>query len=288
MIRIPNYNVVVPTVPELRLTGKRRLDPTGDRGELVHTFTATETTVVTLPWIPTASEWIEVYIDNIRLINPRITSALGGSLFEVYNLISNNILQFTRPITGEVKIICDTKATHWWGSVIINPKNNQAEFEYKTLHDFNFYDWPIIGGSATGFNYKIYYEPGPKFESNSYVLVDNCEPTIFNGNYQVKSSTLGSVTFMANTAARTTMTKSGKISGFGNGTVKKTVGISLYSEPVIITQPYYGYARLTTDRQSIAYTPNIGFIGVDTFSWALINQHGQIGDPKCVTIQISV
>ena len=63
-------------------------------------------------------------------------------------------------------------------------------------------------------------------------------------------------------------------------------GIGLYSEPVIITQPYHGYARLTADRKGIAYIPNLNYTGNDAFSWALINQHGQIGEPRCVNISV--
>ena len=83
------------------------------------------------------------------------------------------------------------------------------------------------------------------------------------------------------------MQKPGTIDGFGNATVKELQGISLYTEPVIITQPQHGYARLSGDRQSIAYVPNVGYKGNDTFSWAMINQHGQISSPKCVQIKIS-
>jgi hypothetical protein len=83
------------------------------------------------------------------------------------------------------------------------------------------------------------------------------------------------------------MTRPGTITGFGNATVKELQGISLYAEPVIITQPQHGYARLTGDRQGIAYVPDVGYKGNDTFSWALINQHGQIGAPKCAQIRIA-
>jgi hypothetical protein len=286
MIKIPNYNVVVPVTPDLRLFGKQRLTYEGDRGQLSFSYSATDSTRIPLPWIPTATEWIEVYVNDIRLINPRVTSDIGGSYFEVFNY-NNGVLQFSVPITGELTIICDTKATHWWGSVIVDAQNVQAEYELKTLNNFNFNQWPVLGGTVNGLTYRIFYQAGVKFESNSYVIVKGCEPTSFNGNFRVNNGTLGSVNFRGNVAGKTTMVKPGTISGFGNGVVKKTNGIALYSEPVIITQPRSGYARLTSDRKNIAYVPNFGYVGQDTFSWAMINQHGQISEPKCVNITIT-
>lgn len=288
MIKIPNYNVVVPVVPDLRLITKKRTDLTGERGELTFDFTASNTTFIRLPWVPTATEWVEVYVNGIRLINPRITSAIGGSQFEVFNIVDSTGILFNAPINGELKIICDTKATPWYGSLVIDPKNVQAVSEFKNLYNFNFYSWPVNGGSINGLNYRVYYEPGPIFEANSYVIISDCKPTKFNGNFKVISSTPDTVLFRGNIAAQagTSMDTPGTISGFGNGIIKKTTGIALYSEPVIITQPHHGYARLTADRQRIAYIPDVNYVGNDAFSWALINQHGQIGDPRCVNIRV--
>lgn len=61
----------------------------------------------------------------------------------------------------------------------------------------------------------------------------------------------------------------------------------LYCEPVILVQPRYGYARLTTDRQSIAYVPNRLFRGTDSFSYTLITQLGQVGPAQCAFIVVS-
>lgn len=288
MLKIPNYDVIVPTVPDLRLITKKRTDPRAERGELSFNFTASDTTFLRLPWVPTATEWVEVYINGIRLINPRITSAIGGSQFEVFNIVDGTGVSFNSPVSGDLTIICDTKATPWYGALKIDPKNIQTKQQFKNLHNFNFYSWPVIGGSINGLNYRVFYEPGPIFEPNSYVIISDCKPPRFNGNFKVINSTADTVVFRGNVASQagTSMDTPGKIAGFGNGIVKQTVAIGLYSEPVIITQPHHGYARLTTDRQGIAYTPDLDYVGNDSFSWALINQHGQIGDPRCVNIRV--
>lgn len=286
MIKIPNYNVVVPQTPDLRLFGKRRNTYDGDRQELRYQFTAADTTQVQLPWIPTAPEWVEVYIDGVRLVNPRVASIEAGTYYEVFNL-DNDVIRFSKPVTGQLTIICDTRANHWWGSVVVGTKNVQAYSELKNLYNFNIYEWPVSGGAINGFGYRVNYVPGPQFEANSYVIISDCVPSKFNGNFKVTNGTLGSVNFRGNVPGRENMTKPGTISGFGNAVVKQTQGIALFSEPVILTQPYNGYARLTGDRKSIAYVPNVGYVGNDTFSWSMINQHGQIGEPKCVVITVS-
>lgn len=59
-----------------------------------------------------------------------------------------------------------------------------------------------------------------------------------------------------------------------------------WCEPVICTQPYNGFARLTDDRKSIIYVPNPGYVGADSFSYTLITSRGQTAETKCVYITI--
>lgn len=59
-----------------------------------------------------------------------------------------------------------------------------------------------------------------------------------------------------------------------------------WCEPMIITQPQFGYARLSDDRTRIVYVPNQSFIGEDAFSYILVSQRGQTSTPKCVYINV--
>lgn len=344
MIKVPNYNVVVPTTPDLTLYKRPRVVDEGDRNHLQHDITVLDETTIQLPWKPMAPDWVEIYKDDIRIVNPRIKGITGGDLFEVFN-VENDLITFNTPLSGNLKIICDTQPAHFWGSLILNAKNVQGFYIYTDVHDIELMDWNITAGTVKGLTFNVFYEPGPKFQANSYVIIKDCVPTAFNGNFKVMQSTPESVTFRGETTVevlpddplppilteriwynlktkvykhakfdsnnsivvntyssraaldaavpriddvptKSYITKPGTISGFGNATVKQLQGISLYSEPIIITQPRHGYARLTTDRQSIAYVPNKNYKGFDTFSWSMINQHGQIGTPKCVEINI--
>lgn len=61
---------------------------------------------------------------------------------------------------------------------------------------------------------------------------------------------------------------------------------STWCEPVVCTQPYHGFARLTDDRKSIIYVPDQGYDGPDSFSYTVITQRGQIAEPKCIYITV--
>jgi hypothetical protein len=66
-----------------------------------------------------------------------------------------------------------------------------------------------------------------------------------------------------------------------------SAGISLFFEPVVMSEPMNGYARLSIDRKELVYQPKLGFVGQDSFSYTLINNQGQFGTPKCVYINVS-
>ena len=296
MIVVPNYTVIVPITPDLNLKMKPRSDLEGERGELSYSVTIPDPlagiTQLTLPWDPAAPEWVEVFIDGFRIVNPRVRSknlpALnsGGTLYEQYN-VTGRTIHFTQPVSGTIKIICDTKGTPWWGGLVIDPKNVQSLVATKIMSNITASNWTIIGGHRKGFTTTISYQPGPKFDANTYVTVTDCDPAGFNGNVKVIDSSYGSITFRANTAGMDSMKHTGNITGFSSEfTTYTAISNGLYSEPVVLTEPMHGYARLSADRQSIVYVPNYKYVGMDTFSWTLITQHGQVGEPKCVYIRV--
>jgi len=284
MIKIPNYSVIVPVTPDLILYMKPRKIIEGNRKHLSHEVDVTNATLIELPWMPTAQNWVEVYKDDVRIVNPRVKSTTGGDLFEVYNIKDNYII-FNTPVTGKIKSICDTEPTHYWNSLIISTDNVQGSYIYSDARYIIIDNWKVRAGFAKGKSYSVYFEPGPEYLVGSYAIIEGCEPDIFNGNVQITRSTAESISYVGNVSVQSTnMIIPGLISGFGNVTYKQLQGVSLYTEPIIITQPVHGYARLTTNRKAIAYVPDVDYVGNDTFSWSMINQHGQIGVPKCVQI----
>ena len=61
---------------------------------------------------------------------------------------------------------------------------------------------------------------------------------------------------------------------------------SLWNEPVVYHEPQFGYARLTLDRKSLVYIPRNGYVGSDSFSYCVINNHGHYSKNYCVYIEI--
>ena len=133
MIKIPNYNVVVPITPDLTLNTHPRTSSAGERNHLEYELAVTNATQINLPWTPLAINWVEVYNNGVRIVNPRITSISGGDLFEVFN-VRNKVITFNTPITGTIKVICDTQPIHFWGSLILNSKNVQGFYVYEDIH----------------------------------------------------------------------------------------------------------------------------------------------------------
>lgn len=74
--------------------------------------------------------------------------------------------------------------------------------------------------------------------------------------------------------------------GWHNSAITTRVGDALYSEPIVIRQPAWGYVCPTSDRKSLLYVPRRNFQGYDCFVYTLMTQHGQIGPPKTISIKV--
>ena len=60
----------------------------------------------------------------------------------------------------------------------------------------------------------------------------------------------------------------------------------IFCEPMVLTEPRFGFVRLTDDRQNLIYVPPVGWKGFDSFSYILMSDRGQASDPKCVFITV--
>jgi hypothetical protein len=57
-------------------------------------------------------------------------------------------------------------------------------------------------------------------------------------------------------------------------------------EPIIVGAPRHGFARVTDDRKSMVYVPDLNFFGYDSFSYVVMAERGQLSAPKCVYVTI--
>lgn len=376
MIKVGQYPVVVPDIYIDKIYADPRTDPSGDRNELRHSVFINNNTIVNLPWDPTAPEWVEIYHEGVRIINSRVHTADGrtysqmaGTIYEDFN-ITGNVIEFSDRITGNLEIVCDTQAAHWWGSAIINCENVQRKANATFLANINLpvEDWPIISGAQRGFDVTIKYKPGPIFNldeqkpeiqatipisfnaiidadqrsstntelvystsiqddyvadgingifqltrypsSNNLIVyvggvfVDQTEYTVANANVLIANTYVDvtEVTFANIPTANANvqinyvpsgasyqfevMREPGTINGIATDFLSMRIESALYAEPIVISEPVHGYARLTTDRRKIAYVPNAGFEGIDYFKWSMVTQHGQVGDPICIEVVV--
>lgn len=192
MLLVPNRDVVIPFGGDIRL--QRDVNLLADsRFENRAVFACNNTTTINLSFTPVIADWVEIFVDGFRVLNPRVAGKQGGWLYERYN-VEGRTITFTEPISGSVTVVCDTRPV---------PQRNASIIE-----------------------------------------VDN-------------------------------------VQGF------RSARASLYIEPVIVAEPVNGYARLSTDRMSMVYLPKTGFVGGDSFSYCLINNHGQYSKNYCVYISVS-
>ncbi len=190
MILVPNKNVIVPANEEI-IAQRQTLKVAVLRLAHVEEFDLDAQAAVTLSFTPIVPEWVELYYNGVRVINPHVANTVGGAVYKKYNVVGNQII-FDTPLSGTIKVISDTEVTHDYRATILDVMNVQ----------------------------KNQGKPG------------------------------------------------------------------LYCEPIVITQPIHGYTRLSTDRQSIAYVPDVEYSGVDTFTYSTITQNGQVGVVRCAFVVI--
>jgi len=200
VVLVENRRVVIPFIQDIFET--MAINNTSyNRGE--HRFNISLTTPTNTIQLPSSfkvlcEDWLEIYLDGKRVLNPRLSGDFGGTKYEKFNVnIETNLITFSSNITGDVVIVCDSNL------------------------------------------------PSEQETSNSSCVIE------------VQN-----------------------VQGF------KSSGISLYHEPVVMTEPENGYARLSFDRKSIIYVPQIGFSGTDQFNYCLINIHGQQSRNRCIRIKV--
>ena len=110
MLIVPNNHVVVPKTGEISVEIKDQV--TSDlmkRRAHVRRYQLVNTTILELDFTPLSDQWLELYLDGHRMINyiyPTFNHI--GIRYETYNLYNNKFIRFENPVTGNLKIVCDT------------------------------------------------------------------------------------------------------------------------------------------------------------------------------------
>jgi hypothetical protein len=58
--------------------------------------------------------------------------------------------------------------------------------------------------------------------------------------------------------------------------------------PIVIVQPTAGFCRTNIYRDTLLYCPIKGYEGPDSITYALLNDSGQLSEPKCINITVQI
>lgn len=228
MLVIPNHHVIVPKTEEVSV---RILDVVDDpilkRRAQIQRFELVAVTEIELDFVPLSDQWLELYLDGYRIVNPRYANFDHvGIRYEEYYLTGYNRIEFANPVTGNLKVICDTLA-YAPSEKLINQKQAGVIVKFENIQSYDVFE--------------------KHFNPSRYPMMDL---------------------------------------GLYHSVIRVRVSDAHYAEPLTMTQPCYGYVRLTMDRKSLVYVPRPGFKGWDVFGYTLITTHGQMGVPMAFTVQV--
>lgn len=234
MLVIGNHQVLVPATQERSYFKANSITGPGtERLANVVTGTLNNQTEFALPFRPLSVDWVEVYINQLRVINPvYLTRHTAAVPTEAYTFRNGNIV-FSQPQTGSITVISDT---------IVNPlpeTTANVSLQGLIIEFDNIQSYDRFEQRFTPYRYAVGYD----------------------GN-TVNSQ------------------------GWSNTQLRARVGVALYSEPIVLRQPDWGYVRVTQNRRNLLYVPPRNFRGNDSFSYTMITQHGQIGPPRCIRIEV--
>ena len=228
MLVVPNHHVIVPKTQDLtyQLPWSITAPGTERRAHIQRAFVS-NVTQFQLNFQPLSDQWVEVYLENFRLLNYKyVIQETRAYPYETYNL-DGNVIVFTSNVSGNLKVISDTLA---W-----SPCEDRLEsgfsgipMEFENIHSYDLFEKRFVPS---------------RFSNNPL----NLEPTV----------------------------------------IRVRVGDAHYAEPVVLSQPCYGYVRVSKNRMGLVYVPRKNFKGWDVFSYTLLSQHGQPGKPACITVNVN-
>jgi lysophospholipase L1-like esterase len=192
-------------------------------------------------------------INGTRMINARYNKLDFAAATDTFSITHDNRLVFNRPLSGVITVVSD--------NTYLMPKNS-VQVDFTNLQSIEYY--------RQRFN-PARYAAGYDFAADP----DTTFGVAATGNNAPKQA--NSVTMTTQVLASANVYNSG---------LNKRVGASHFAEPLVLSQPQHGYAKISNDRTSIVYVPFPDYIGLDSFSYTLLSQHGQAGIPKGIYVEV--
>ncbi len=192
-------------------------------------------------------------VNGTRMVNARYNKLDFAAAPDTFKITHDNRLIFTRPLSGVVTVVSD--------NTYLMPRNS-VRVDFTNLQSIEYY--------RQRFN-PARYAAGYDFASD----LNTTFGVAATGNNAPKQA--NSVTMTTQVLASANVFNSG---------LNKRVGASHFAEPVVISQPQHGYAKISNDRTSIVYVPFPDYAGLDSFSYTLLSQHGQAGMTKGIYVEV--
>lgn len=155
MIIVPNHHVIVPRTNNESsfLPHEITTDKVKRRARVVRKYMDYEDTII-LDFIPVSDLWIEVYLEEYRVINPHyLTKRTGAWPYEVFNVQGNKIF-FNHPIKGNVKVVCDT-ITHTDAETSKTPGVAGLHIDFQNIQSYDIYEHKFIPTRYSNNYYKF-------------------------------------------------------------------------------------------------------------------------------------
>jgi len=105
---VPNHHIIVPKTKDLSYKMLNTITNAGmiRLAQEQNTYMNNQN-VLELSFTPISREWVEVYLDGYRVINPKYANKQAPGLpYEEYNISGNTVI-FSNAVTGNVRVICD-------------------------------------------------------------------------------------------------------------------------------------------------------------------------------------
>lgn len=192
-------------------------------------------------------------VNGTRMINARYNKLDFAAAPDTFKITHDNRLIFTRPLSGVITVVSD--------NTYLMPRNS-VQVDFTNLQSIEYY--------RQRFN-PARYAAGYDFAAD----LNTTFGVAATGNNAPKQA--NSVTMTTQVLASANVYNSG---------LNKRVGASHFAEPVVISQPQHGYAKISNDRTSIVYVPFPDYAGLDSFSYTLLSQHGQAGMTKGIYVEV--
>lgn len=236
-------------------------------------------------------------VPNHHVIVPKTEDL---AFYMVNTVTSTNVARYAQQQTtvmsnqNELELSFTPVSSHWVevylnGYRVINPRYVTKKTGGIPFEEYNIAGNTIIFANAVTGTVRVICDEVIKPEAE-YSTDEKKRglviPMVNVQNYDIYKQRFTSDRKASGYANNTILGNTVSTLGLYNTHLTYRVGDALWSDPIAITQPMNGYVRLTEDRRNFLYVPNRNFKGNDGFVYTLITQHGQIGQPKYISITV--